>query len=206
LWNLGRVFFSRFPRLWKYLRRDWPDDPGQAWGKYPMLPAGHPVYGQVVNADYNSPRYPAKAAAVDRRPDSPPLQQHILVAEDEPAIRRFNREVLIRSGYRVDAAEDGDIAWQTLNAGGYDLLITDNDMPKVTGIELLQKVHAAHLALPVIMTTGTSPRETFIQFPWLQPAVMLLKPYTRAEFLEAVTKVLFQTAVFPVSTAPPSQY
>jgi DNA-binding NtrC family response regulator len=71
---------------------------------------------------------------------------------------------------------------------------------------LLQKVHAAHLALPVIMTTGTPPWETFIQFPWLQPAVTLLKPYTREEFLEAVQKVLFQTAAFPVSAAPPGQY
>jgi DNA-binding response OmpR family regulator len=143
-----------------------------------------------VKADYNSPRYRAEAAALDRRPDPPPLPRRILVAEDEPAIRRFNFEVLIRSGYRVDAAEDGDSAWQTLNAGGYDLLITDNDMPKVTGIELLQKVHAAHLALPVIMTTGKPPCEIFIQFPWLQPAFTLLKPYTGAEFLYAVQQVL----------------
>jgi DNA-binding NtrC family response regulator len=134
-----------------------------------------------------------------RRPDSQPLQRRILVAEDEPALRRFNFEVLIRSGYRVDTAEDGAIAWQTLNAAsGYDLLITDNNMPKVSGIDLLKKVHAAHLALPVIMTTGVPPWETFIQFPWLQPVVTLLKPYTRAEFLEAVQKVL------PLAIAPPA--
>jgi DNA-binding response OmpR family regulator len=155
-----------------------------------------------VKADYNSPGYPAEAAALDRRPDPQPLPQRILVAEDEPALRRFNFEVLIRSGYRVDTAEDGAIAWQTLNetlktAGGYDLLITDNNMPKVSGIDLLKKVHAAHLALPVIMTTGIPPWESFIQFPWLQPAVTLLKPYTRAEFLEAVQKVL------PLAMAPP---
>jgi DNA-binding response OmpR family regulator len=175
-----------------------------------MLPAAIRDYGHSVKADHSSPWYPTAAPALACRPDPPPLQPRILVAEDEPALRRFNREVLIRSGYRVDAAEDGAIAWQTLNeirnTGGYDLLITDNDMPKVSGIELLQKVHAAHLALPVIMTTGTPPWETFIQFPWLQPAVTLLKPYTREEFLEAVQKVLFQTAAFPVSAAPPGQY
>jgi DNA-binding response OmpR family regulator len=175
-----------------------------------MLPAAIRDYGHSVKADHSSPWYPTAAPALACRPDPPPLQPRILVAEDEPALRRFNREVLIRSGYRVDAAEDGAIAWQTLNeirnTGGYDLLITDNDMPKVSGIELLQKVHAAHLALPVIMTTGTPPWETFIQFPWLQPAVTLLKPYTRAEFLEAVTKVLCPTAAYPVPAAPPSQY
>lgn len=160
-----------------------------------------------MKADYKSLRYPAEAAALDRRPDSQPLQRRILVAEDEPNIRRFNFEVLIRSGYRVDTAADGAIAWQTLNEtlkapGGYDLLITDNDMPKVTGIDLLQKVHAAHLALPVIMTTGTPLWETFIQFPWLQPAVTLLKPYTRAEFLEAVQKVLPLVAAPSMPVAP----
>jgi DNA-binding response OmpR family regulator len=159
-----------------------------------MLPAAIRDYGQSVKADYISPRYAAEAAALARRPNLLPLQRRILVAEDEPALRRFNFEVLIRSGYRVDAAEDGAIVWQTLNethnAGGYDLLITDNDMPKVSGIELLQKVHAAHLALPVIMTTGKPPCEIFIQFPWLQPAFTLLKPYTGAEFLFAVKQVL----------------
>lgn len=51
---------------------------------------------------------------------------------------RLNAEILMRVGYEVDATEDGQAAWQALNAGSYDLLITDNNMPKVTGVELLQ--------------------------------------------------------------------
>ncbi len=51
-------------------------------------------------------------------------------------------------------------------------------MPKVTGVELLQKLHDARLALPVIMATGTIPEAEFARYPWLRPNATLLKPYT----------------------------
>ena len=115
---------------------------------------------------------------------------HILVAEDDIFFRRLNTEVLERSGYEVDAAADGAAAWQALNTDGYDLLITDNSMPRVSGVELLKKLRAARMTLPVIMATGVLPTEEFIRFPWLQPAATLLKPYTGEEMLRIVKKVL----------------
>ena len=69
-------------------------------------------------------------------PASAPLQSqtnppdHILVVEDDIFLRRLNTEVLLGSGYEVDAAADGAAAWQALNTDSYDLLITDNNMPK----------------------------------------------------------------------------
>jgi len=101
---------------------------------------------------------------------------HILVVEDDILLRRLNTKVLVRSGYDVDAAADGVAAWQALNTDSYDLLITDNNMPKVSGVELLKKLRAARMALPVIMATGTLPKEEFTRYPWLQPAATLLKP------------------------------
>src|SRR5687767_9307408 len=80
---------------------------------------------------------------------SPP--RRILVAEDDHSLRRINAKVLSHFGYLVDAAEDGEAAWHALNSGRYDLLVTDNDMPKVSGVELIKKVRAARMALPVIM-------------------------------------------------------
>jgi hypothetical protein len=69
--------------------------------------------------------------------------QRILVVEDEPDIRQLNTEVLIDFGYPVDAAEDGLAAWRALNSGGYDLSITDHDMPNVSGLELLTSMPRA---------------------------------------------------------------
>ena len=115
------------------------------------------------------------------------------MVEDDPDTRRLNAEVLIDSGYVVDAAEDGAVAWAALNNDSYDLMITDNAMPKVTGVELLKKLHATRMALPVILATGNLPQQEFVRYPWLQPAAMLLKPYTVEELLVTVREVLRAT-------------
>ena len=88
---------------------------------------------------------------------SPP--HRILVVDDDISIRHLGTELLSQSGYEVDAAEDGAAAWEALSADSYDLLITDNNMPKVSGVELLRKMRAARMAVPVIMATGTVPQK-----------------------------------------------
>jgi len=115
-------------------------------------------------------------------------RQRILVVEDDAAIRRLNTEILTYSGYHVDAAEDGAVAWDALQQNNYDLMVTDNDMPKVTGVELIQKVQAARMPLPVIMATGILPEFTCYGSP--QPMLTLLKPYTLHELLATVKEVL----------------
>ena len=117
----------------------------------------------------------------------------ILVVEDDADLRRLNAEVLMNSGYMVDAAEDGADAWVALNAASYDLMITDHTMPKVTGVELLKKLHATRMALPVILASGALPEDEFTRHPWLQPAATLMKPYTVVELLGTVEKVLRAT-------------
>ena len=119
--------------------------------------------------------------------------RRILVVDDDVTICQLNTDVLRRSGYHVDAAEDGAVAWATLKRSRYDLLVTDNDMPKVTGIELLKMLRASNMALPVIMVTGTSPTEEFARHPHLRPDALLLKPYTFEDLLGTVHKVLGQS-------------
>jgi two-component system OmpR family response regulator len=147
-------------------------------------------------------------------PAGAPLKTHtnpphrILVVEDDDDIRQLNAEVLIRSGYQVDTAEDGEEGWNALHAAGYspesyDLLITDHDMPGLSGLDLVKKLRAARMALPVIMATGKLPEEEFTQRPWLQPAALLLKPYTIPELLCAVRKVLRAPDEIRVQIAPP---
>ena len=114
----------------------------------------------------------------------------ILVVDDGLLIRRLNARVLTLSGYEVDTAEDGAVAWEALQQDDYDLLITDQQMPNVTGVDLLKKIHAARLALPVIMLTGTFPQAEFIRQPWLRPNASLLKPCDITELLDTVQEVL----------------
>ena len=77
-------------------------------------------------------------------------RRRILVVEDDDDIRRFNAEALTRSGYHVEAAVDGAAGWEALNAGRYDLLITDNNMPNLSGIKLIKKLNDARIAVRVI--------------------------------------------------------
>jgi DNA-binding response OmpR family regulator len=118
------------------------------------------------------------------------------VVEDDPDLRRLNAEVLKKSGYEVDTAEDGKAGWEVLHAvrhapESYALLITDHEMPGLTGLALIQKVRAARMALPVIMATGSLAAEDLcIRYPWLQPVAMLPKPYSVEQLLGTVEAVL----------------
>jgi DNA-binding response OmpR family regulator len=126
------------------------------------------------------------------------------MVDDDKSIRHFCVQALFASGYQVHAAEDGAAAWDALQINSYHLLITDHGMPKVTGVELLQKLHDARLALPVIMATGTIPEAEFARYPWLRPNATLLKPYTTAELLEVVMEVLRATNGTREWTAAPT--
>jgi len=117
----------------------------------------------------------------------------ILVVDDDPTVRELSSAILVRSGYRVDAAEDGAAGWTALQSGKYDLLITDNNMPKVTGIELVRNLRSACMALPVILASGQIPDEDLIKEPALQVAATLPKPFTGDQLLGTVDKVLQAT-------------
>jgi PleD family two-component response regulator len=71
--------------------------------------------------------------------NQPNSGQRVVVVEDEHDLRQLTAEVLIDAGYQVDVAEDGATAWAALQLSKYDLLITDQFMPKVSGVELPKK-------------------------------------------------------------------
>lgn len=118
----------------------------------------------------------------------------ILVVDDEPSICALTTRALAKVGYRVDAVENGSTAWEILQLQSYDLMITDNNMPKLSGLELIRNLRAASIALPVIMASGFAPHEEFDRDPGLKPDAILNKPYTVGELLEKVVVVLEASA------------
>lgn len=172
-----------------------------AWGKHPMSRANFFVLYCRGMKERTNPRDEEADGAPVQGQTGQPLR--ILVVDDEPGIRRLNATVLSRSGYEVSAAADGADAWQALNTDGYDLLITDQNLPKVSGVELIKKLRGARMAVPVIMATGTFPREELNRHPWLQPDATLLKPYTIEALLGTVKEVLLTTGGRRERTAAP---
>jgi two-component system sensor histidine kinase and response regulator WspE len=82
-------------------------------------------------------------------------QKRILVVDDSVTVREVQRSLLRNRGYLVEVAVDGMDGWNALRAGAYDLTITDVDMPRMTGIELVSKIKGdpkLH-ALPVIIVS-----------------------------------------------------
>ena len=114
----------------------------------------------------------------------------ILVVEDDRDILELSRAALVRCGYQVDGAGDGAAGWEALRAQHYDLLITDHNMPKVTGVELVRKLRGARMALPVILVSGNMPMAELSQHPPLQLEAKMLKPYTTAQLLGTVAELL----------------
>ena len=128
------------------------------------------------------------------------------MVEKDADLRRLNSEILTYSGYRVDAAEDGTAAWVALQNNYYDLMVTENSLPGGPGVELVKQLYAAQVDMPVIMTVRPLVTQEFAKYPWLQPATLLLKPYTFEELLKTVKEVLYATASIRNEIAPPPNW
>lgn len=111
------------------------------------------------------------------------------MVDDDVSLRQLIAQVLTRSDFQVDTAEDGAAGWEALHARQYDLLITDNLMPRISGVELIRMLRVAGMELPVIMATGTLPRHELAGLP------TLLKPFTYEELLDTVRGVLGEMPV-----------
>jgi two-component system, chemotaxis family, sensor histidine kinase and response regulator WspE len=78
-------------------------------------------------------------------------QQRILVVDDSITVREMERKLLENAGYHVDVAVDGMDGWNVAQMGQYDLIVTDVDMPRLSGVELVQQLKS-HLTLRSIPT------------------------------------------------------
>jgi DNA-binding response OmpR family regulator len=119
------------------------------------------------------------------------LSPAILYADDDEMIRDIYHKVLLRAGYSVDLAENGLAAWDLLQCKNYDLLITDLDMPQLTGLELVVRTRRAGMALPIIIASGRASFPDDDAYAWLRLSSSLRKPFTREALLQTVEAVLF---------------
>ncbi len=99
----------------------------------------------------------------------------VLIADDEPAIRRALREILEFEGYTVEEAVDGDEALDKARTG-VDLVLLDIKMPKRDGMEVLQALHDAESTIPVVMISGHGTVETAVEATQLGAVDFLEKP------------------------------
>jgi two-component system sensor histidine kinase and response regulator WspE len=82
-------------------------------------------------------------------------QKRVLVVDDSLTVRELERKLLDKGGYGVDIAVDGMDGWNAVRTGHYDLVVTDVDMPRLDGIELLKLIRqdSRFKALPVMIVS-----------------------------------------------------
>jgi CheY-like chemotaxis protein len=145
-----------------------------------------------------APVEPSLAAVASPAPAR--VAHHILLVEDESAILQFSTAVLVRGGYQVTAVEGCEAAWEAIQSASHDLLVTDNQMPGMTGLELVSKLRSAQIGLPIIVASGGVEAEEFTQDQSLQPAIALPKPFTAKQLLETVAEALRRAGRDPPHT------
>jgi two-component system, chemotaxis family, chemotaxis protein CheY len=115
-----------------------------------------------------------------------------LVVDDFSTMRRIVRNLLKELGYtNVDEAEDGAVALQKLQGGGFDFVVTDWNMPNMDGLTLLQSVRADPnlKALPVLMITAEAKKENIIAAAQAGASGYIVKPFTAGTLNEKLVKI-----------------
>ena len=87
---------------------------------------------------------------------------NILIIDDEKAIRAALRDILEHEKHKVDEAEDGAAGLEKAKTGKFDLVLCDIKMPKMDGLEVLQKLQAHQEELPVVMISGHGTIDTAV--------------------------------------------
>jgi two-component system chemotaxis response regulator CheY len=115
-----------------------------------------------------------------------------LVVDDFSTMRRIVRNLLKELGFtNVDEAEDGVVALQKLKSEPYDFIVSDWNMPNMTGIDLLKAIRAdaALKHLPVLMVTAEAKKENIIAAAQAGASGYVVKPFTAATLDEKLNKI-----------------
>jgi two-component system chemotaxis response regulator CheY len=116
-----------------------------------------------------------------------------LVVDDFSTMRRIVKNLLQELGYaNIEEADDGATALPMLQAGNFDFLITDWNMPTMPGLALLKAVRAdPKLAkIPVLMVTAEAKREQIVEAAQAGVSGYIIKPFTAATLSEKLGKIL----------------
>ena len=115
----------------------------------------------------------------------------ILVVDDSSVMRSTIKRVLNDNGYHVTTAADGSEALKEITNGSFNLIISDINMPKMNGLELVKKVrdNAKTKFVPIIMLTTESSMEKINTARSLGANAYFVKPFSESALVDAVKRV-----------------
>lgn len=126
------------------------------------------------------------------------LTLKVLVVDDMSTMRRILKNVLKQIGYTdLHEAEDGAVGLKKLREGGFGLVVSDWNMPVMTGIELLRAIRADSdiKHLPVLMVTAEAQKDNIIEAVQAGVNNYVVKPFTADALLEKLEKIFAKKTV-----------
>ncbi len=121
-----------------------------------------------------------------------PGNMKVLVVDDFATMRRIIKNILLQLGFKnILEADDGTTAWDILNKEQVDLIISDWNMPKMPGIELLKKVRAddRFKDLPFLMVTAEAQKKNIVEAVKHRVSQYIVKPFTPETLQEKLNKI-----------------
>jgi two-component system chemotaxis response regulator CheY len=122
---------------------------------------------------------------------------NILVVDDFSTMRRIVKNLLKELGFsKFDEADDGSRAWPMIQSGKYDFIVSDWNMPEMTGIDLLRKVRADEELkdTPFLLITAEAKRSQILEAAQAGVDGYIVKPFTAATLNEKIHKIFERIA------------
>ncbi len=110
----------------------------------------------------------------------------ILVVDDDRDIREMVARTVSRAGFSADTAQDGEEGWKAICMTPYDLIITDHEMPRLTGLSLIRRLRQLSHEPPCILISGYLPEPESALKGILHSSAYLPKPFSPAALIEKV--------------------
>jgi two-component system cell cycle response regulator len=121
---------------------------------------------------------------------SAPLPQSILVVDDEPQVCEVLADALMVHGHLVDTAKDGFDAVEKIKNGEYAIILTDMDMPRMDGMQLIEYIAKNHHGIDIIAITGHIMKYRYTDVVSAGAADFITKPFTLNELEAKLNRVI----------------
>jgi len=118
------------------------------------------------------------------------LSNHVLVLDDEPAMRRLLRTILVTQGYKVTEAENGSAALEAILSETIDLLILDLGLPGMNGLDLIREIRRSGSALPIVVLSARTDANTEVAALDLGADDYVTKPFAARELMARIRVAL----------------
>ena len=118
------------------------------------------------------------------------IPKSVLVVDDMLSMRTVITSLLMSSGYKTMEAGSGNLGFQLMQSNSFDLIISDWNMPGLTGAQFVSSIRTKDAVIPVVMVTAEAGRERILEMRKIGVNGYILKPFKPQALLDVVDRIL----------------